>query len=129
MGIEVYSKTSYLNGEMTDSEWQLLNTLHGQLMTSAPKSQVTIILEIPVKILMKRIKERARDHEQSYSETYVKALNERLIEYRQSLIKLTHTDSLMQFNYQKDQISTLGHQHKMLETFVLEVIRGGADAD
>lgn len=107
MGINVYSRHEFLEERMTDDEWKLLQSVHEALMKSAPEIALTVFLDVPVPILMERIKQRGRKHEQEYSTRYVTQLEKRFHEYRDTLKKKKH--ALLTYIYKKDDFIPSGN--------------------
>ena len=88
MGLHVYSRASYLMGDMTREEWELLEKLHNQLLEEQPKIYATIFLDVPIPALLQRIHLRGRRHELQYSKKYLELLDKSLHEYKRELIAL-----------------------------------------
>jgi deoxyadenosine/deoxycytidine kinase len=88
MGHFVYAKSNYLAGDMTEDEWRFLTNLHQKLITHVPVIHASIFLHIPIDVLMKRMWDRGREHEQHYSKKYVENAQERIEEYKNDIIAL-----------------------------------------
>jgi deoxyadenosine/deoxycytidine kinase len=88
MGHFVYAKNGYVNEDMTDEEWKLLTNLHQKLIIHAPRIDAAIFLDVPIDLLMKRMWERGREHEQHYSRKYIEDTQSRIEEYKNDMIAL-----------------------------------------
>lgn len=97
MGIYVYSKNRYLHQEMTEAEWDLLTQIHTALMSRVPPIDYTVVVDVPVEVILERIKERNRPHEKAYTREFIQDLQLRLMEYKDSLWKEKRRRGIMIF--------------------------------
>lgn len=86
MGMAVYAKSCFRQNKMTANEWTFFQNLHKSLMKDVPPLYTSIFIEVPIEILMSRIRKRGRFHEQDYTKEYLIQLQEGLDEYRENLI-------------------------------------------
>ncbi|MBI2033333.1 MAG: deoxynucleoside kinase [Candidatus Levybacteria bacterium] len=98
MHLYVYSKNEYLEGEMNQDEWELLQKIQRELLRETPPITATIFLDVPIDMIMKRIEERAREHELEYSKKYLTQLQDRIAEYRKDLIALKKRKTIATYN-------------------------------
>lgn len=88
MGHFVYAKASHLIKDLTDDEWKFLTELHQKLIIHAPQIHASIFIDVPIDILIKRMWDRGRAHEQNYSKKYLEDAQERIEEYKNDMIAL-----------------------------------------
>jgi deoxyadenosine/deoxycytidine kinase len=88
MGMYVYAKAGYKDGDMNEEEWKLLTDIHQKLIIHAPRIDAAIFMDVPIEVLMKRMWERGREHEQHYSRKYIEGTQQRIEEYKNDMIAL-----------------------------------------
>lgn len=88
MGLFVYGKANFMDRNINNDEWNLLTNLHNKLLIHAPPIHGAIFIDVPVDVLMKRMWDRGREHEQHYSRKYLLEAQARIEEYKSDMIAL-----------------------------------------
>lgn len=117
-GFYVYSRNGFVQKFMNEHEWHLLSKIYEQFMHNAPPITATIFLEVPVKALMDRIWTRGRKHEEDYSRSYVKQLQERINEYKQEMIALKKRKHIVTYHQLEDRIEFHGKEHPKIKALL-----------
>lgn len=117
MGIYVYSKTRFIQGNMSDREWQFLLELHEYFIKDAPPIQTTIVLQISIPEIMRRIKKRGRPHEKLYTRKYLQQLDTNLREYVSDLVESGKRKTILIVS-PNSEIQTFGQQNQELYTIL-----------
>ena len=72
---EIFARNLYLQGHMTDRDWQSYWDLYQTVSTILPPPDLVIYLQASVPVLQERIRQRGRDYEQGISGEYLSQLN------------------------------------------------------
>jgi deoxyadenosine/deoxycytidine kinase len=73
---EIFAQNLYLQGHMSERDWQSYWDLYQTVITILPPPDLVIYLQASVSHLQERIRERGRDYEQEISTEYLTQLNE-----------------------------------------------------
>jgi deoxyadenosine/deoxycytidine kinase len=73
---EIFAQNLYLQGNMTDRDWQSYWDLYRTVITILPPPDLVIYLQASVPVLQERIRLRGRDYEQEIGADYLTQLNE-----------------------------------------------------
>lgn len=118
-GLYMYSKNEFLNKQMNKDEWDFLKVLHDGFMEKANlKPNIIIFIEVDMPTIAKRLKERGRAHEQSYSKKYILELQERLNEYKLMLIQNKARETVITVSPQKKQLSVSGKPQSTIVNYL-----------
>lgn len=116
MGIKIYSKNNFKDNQMTAEEWELLSQIHSRLTSHLPKISTTIYIDTPTDKILKRIKERGRVHEKSYTREYIENLKQRLDEYINEI--KSNRDSIIIWNPVNKTINYIGKADNRFDIFL-----------
>src|SRR3989344_320935 len=119
MGLYVYSKNCFLQGEMIMEEWKLLEKLHGMFMKKLPSIKISILLNIPEAEITKRIMKRGRTHEKNYLGSYIQQLNNMLLDYKGMLYKRNLRETIITYDQLNNNFQYLGKKNDKL-TFLVK---------
>lgn len=72
---EIFAQNLYLQGHLSDRDWQTYRTLYQTLSEFLPPPDLVIYLRASVSTLVSRINQRGRDYERSISTEYLGRLN------------------------------------------------------
>ncbi|MFC2015934.1 deoxynucleoside kinase [Chloroflexota bacterium] len=72
---EVFARNLYLQGNMTERDWQSYWDLYQTVTTILPPPDLVIYLQASVPALQERIQQRGRDYEQKIETEYLTQLN------------------------------------------------------
>jgi len=73
---EIFAQNLYLQGHMSERDWQSYWDLYQTVITILPPPDLVIYLQASVSHLQDRIRERGRDYEQEISTEYLTQLND-----------------------------------------------------
>ncbi|HFD38501.1 MAG TPA: deoxynucleoside kinase [Anaerolineae bacterium] len=73
---EIFARNLYLQGHMSERDWQSYWDLYQTVITILPPPDLVIYLQASVPVLQERIRQRGRDYEQEISAEYLTQLNE-----------------------------------------------------
>ena len=73
---EIFAQNLYLQGHMTERDWQSYWDLYRTVITILPPPDLVIYLQASVPVLRERIRLRGRDYEQEIGTDYLTQLNE-----------------------------------------------------
>jgi deoxyadenosine/deoxycytidine kinase len=73
---EIFARNLYLQGHMSERDWESYWGLYQTVITILPPPDLVIYLQASVPVLQDRIRHRGRDYEQQISEDYLTQLNE-----------------------------------------------------
>ncbi len=73
---EIFARNLYLQGNMTDRDWESYWELYQTVITILPPPDLVIYLQASVPVLQERIRQRGRDYEQQIATEYLTQLNE-----------------------------------------------------
>ena len=73
---EIFAQNLYLQGHMTERDWQSYWDLYRTVITILPPPDLVIYLQASVPVLKERIRLRGRDYEQEIGTDYLTQLNE-----------------------------------------------------
>ena len=73
---EIFAQNLYLQGHMTERDWQSYWDLYRTVITILPPPDLVIYLQASVPVLRERIHLRGRDYEQEIGTDYLTQLNE-----------------------------------------------------
>ena len=73
---EIFARNLYLNGNMTERDYQTYEALYQSLLCFLPTPDLVIYLRASVATLQQRIHLRGRDYERSISPEYLEQLNQ-----------------------------------------------------
>jgi deoxyadenosine/deoxycytidine kinase len=73
---EIFARNLYLQGHMSERDWQSYWGLYQTVITILPPPDLVIYLQASVPVLQDRIRQRGRDYEQQISAEYLTQLNE-----------------------------------------------------
>ncbi len=73
---EIFARNLYLQGNMTERDWQSYWDLYQTVITILPPPDLVIYLRASVPVLQERIRQRGRDYEQRIATDYLTQLNE-----------------------------------------------------
>lgn len=73
---EIFARNLYLQGHMSERDWQSYWDLYQTVITILPPPDLVIYLQASVPVLQERIRQRGRDYEQRISPEYLTQLNE-----------------------------------------------------
>jgi len=73
---EIFARNLYLQGNMTERDWQSYWELYQTVITILPPPDLVIYLQASVPVLQERIRLRGRDYEQQIATEYLTRLNE-----------------------------------------------------
>jgi deoxyadenosine/deoxycytidine kinase len=73
---EIFARNLYLQGHMTERDWQSYWELYQTVITILPPPDLVIYLQASVPVLQERIRLRGRDYEQQIATEYLTRLNE-----------------------------------------------------
>jgi deoxyadenosine/deoxycytidine kinase len=72
---EIFARNLFLQGHMTERDWQSYWELYQTVITILPPPDLVIYLQASVPVLLDRIHQRGRDYEQRISVEYLSQLN------------------------------------------------------
>jgi len=72
---EIFARNLYLQGSMSERDWESYWELYQTVITILPPPDLVIFLQASVPILQERIRQRGRDYEQRISDEYLTQLN------------------------------------------------------
>lgn len=113
MPLYMYTDNRLRQKQMTYDEWRFIHELFNILYSNAPKPQIVIYLEGPIKELERRMNKRGRDgyraHEKMYTNSYLRRLDIGLKEYIESAkLKKSGCKTLITYNFEKQTFETWG---------------------
>ena len=73
---EIFARNLYLQGHMSERDWQSYWDLYQTVSTILPPPDLVIYLQASVPTLQKRIRQRGRDYEQEIGDEYLTQLND-----------------------------------------------------
>ena len=73
---EIFARNLYLQGQMSERDWQSYWELYQTVITILPPPDLVIYLQASVPVLQERIRLRGRDYEQQIATEYLTRLNE-----------------------------------------------------
>jgi deoxyadenosine/deoxycytidine kinase len=73
---EIFARNLYLQGNMSERDWQSYWDLYQTVITILPPPDLVIYLQASVPALQERIRQRGRDYEQKIETDYLVQLNE-----------------------------------------------------
>ena len=73
---EIFARNLYLQGNMSERDWQSYWDLYQTVITTLPPPDLVIFLQASVPSLEERIRQRGRDYEQRIETDYLTRLNE-----------------------------------------------------
>jgi deoxyadenosine/deoxycytidine kinase len=73
---EIFAKNLYINGNMTERDYQTYESLYRSLLSFLPTPDLVIYLRASLHTLQQHIRLRGRDYERSISPEYLKQLNQ-----------------------------------------------------
>ena len=73
---DIFARNLYLQGHMSERDWQSYWDLYQTVITILPPPDLVIYLQASVPVLQERIHQRGRDYEQRISDEYLTQLNE-----------------------------------------------------
>lgn len=73
---EIFARNLYLQGDMSERDWQCYFELYQTLVTLLTPPDLVIYLKASVPTLRRRIAQRGRDYEQKIADTYLAQLNQ-----------------------------------------------------
>ncbi len=73
---EIFARNLYLQGHMSERDWQSYWDLYQTVITILPPPDLVIYLQASVPVLQERIRQRGRDYEQEISAEYLTQLND-----------------------------------------------------
>jgi deoxyadenosine/deoxycytidine kinase len=114
-GLYMYPWSSYALGEMTHEEWSFLQNLHSNFTSNLPEIQISIFLQLDSISILKRLKERGRIHEASYSQEYIEQLQKGLDRYKNLLLKKGLRESIIEYNSITNTLRVHGKHYESVE--------------
>ncbi len=73
---EIFAQNLYLQGNMTERDWQSYWDLYQTVITILPPPDLVIYLQASVPVLQERIRQRGRDYEKKIAVEYLTQLND-----------------------------------------------------
>jgi deoxyadenosine/deoxycytidine kinase len=73
---EIFARNLYLQGHMSDRDWDSYWDLYQTVITIMPPPDLVIYLQASVPVLQERIRQRGRDYEKNIASEYLTRLNE-----------------------------------------------------
>jgi len=73
---EIFARNLYLQGHMSERDWESYWDLYQTVITILPPPDLVIYLQASVPVLQERIRQRGRDYEQQIAVEYLTQLNE-----------------------------------------------------
>ncbi len=83
---EIFARNLYLQGHMTERDWQTYRGLYDALVTFLPPPDLVVYLRASVPTLQARIARRGREYERGISAEYLAQLNRLYEEWLQNFI-------------------------------------------
>ncbi len=114
----MYTDNRLRQNQMTRDEWEFMRELFNHLTHKAPIPQIVIYLDVPVFELSRRMdirgREKEREHEKLYTNTYLKQLNVGLLEYVEGMKKNKRNKTVITFDHKSHSFKTFGEPQKEL---------------